>query len=221
MSLLDLMNLLRKKMGVIIALPLACAAVTAACTFFLMEDEYTSEVQLYVLTQSNTSQDKSYVSSSDTAASQQLANDIAVLAGSNTVRTATAKALHMSSLSRYSLNVKSESNNRVVTLSVTATDPNSAKLVADQLAKQTSLRSVEIMGLKAVNIIDEATTPTKPSGPNRPIYIIVALLAGLLAAVAIVVVSDMLDTTVKSREQAESLYGLPILGVLPEMKKVK
>ena len=52
-------------------------------------------------------------------------------------------------------------------------------------------------------------------------YLAVAFLAGLFVAVAIVVLMDMLNTTVKSREEAEELFGLPVLGTMPELKKVK
>ena len=77
------------------------------------------------------------------------------------------------------------------------------------------------MGLKAVNLMDDATSPDIPSGPNRKMYLAVAFLAGLFVAVAIVVLMDMLNTTVKSREEAEELFGLPVLGTMPELKKVK
>ena len=51
---------------------------------------------------------------------------------------------------------------------------------------------------------------------RKKIGVIIALplACAAVTAVAIVVVSDMLDTTVKSCEQAEFLYGLPILGLI-------
>ena len=167
------------------------------------------------------SQNESYATSSDTAASQQLANDIAVLADSPSVQEATAKALRLQDLSGYTLNVKSSTTNRVITLTVTAKDPAAAARVANELAKNTASRSVEIMGLKAVNIVADASIPDKPSGPNRPLYLAVAFFAGLFIAVVIVLLLDMMNTTIKSREEAEELLGLPVLAVVPELKKVK
>lgn len=221
MTLLELLRLLRKKIALVIALPIIFTLLTGVYAYGFMKDVYTSEVQLYVLTQSQTSQDQSYASSSDTTASQQLANDIAVLADSPTVRNATAQALGMKDLTDYSIGVKNATTNRVITLTVTAGDPNSAARVANELAKKTATRSVEIMGVKAVNIVDEAVASDNPSGPNRKMYVAVAFLAGLFVAIALVVLMDMLNTTVKSREEAEELFDLPVLGVMPELKKVK
>ena len=72
MTLLELLQLLRKKLALVVALPVVFTLATGIYAFGFMEDVYTSEVQLYVLTQSQTSQDQSYATSSDTAASQQL-----------------------------------------------------------------------------------------------------------------------------------------------------
>lgn len=57
----------------------------------------------------------------------------------------------------------------------------------------------EVMSVDSVNVVDSAKVPTNPSGPKRPLYIAVGLLAGLFAAVAIVVVADMLNTKVRGR----------------------
>ena len=55
-------------------------------------------------------------------------------------------------------------------------------------------------------------------GPNRIMYTAVAFLAGLFFAIALIVLLDMLNTTVKSPEEAEELLGLPVLGRMPSLK---
>ena len=74
------------------------------------------------------------------------------------------------------------------------------------------------MDVQSVNVIDQATAPTAPSGPNRLMYIAVALLAGLFVAIAIVVVSDMLNTKVRNADEIEDLLGLPVIGRMPALK---
>lgn len=219
MTLLELLQLLKKKLVLVVALPLVFALATGVYSYVFMEDEYTSQVQLYILTKAKTSD--TYASSSDTTASQQLANDVAVLAKSNGVVNGTAKALGLENLNDYKLSVESETTNRVVTLKVVGPDRSMVVKVADVFAKQTADRSVEVMGLEAANIVDDASVPDEPSGPRRAMYIAIALLAGLFLAVAAIVLVDTLDTTVKSREEAEELFGLPVLGTMPEVRRAK
>ena len=93
--------------------------------------------------------------------------------------------------------------------------------MANELADRTSKAAIDAMKLDAVNIIDRASVPDNPSGPNRVMYTAVALLAGLFVAIAIIVLQDMLDTTVKSGDDAEELLGIPVLGRMPKPKKVR
>ena len=67
-------------------------------------------------------------------------------------------------------------------------------------------------------MIDQAAEPAAPSGPSRPLYTAVAFLAGIFVAVAIVVLMDMLNTRVRSPEEAEELLGVPVIGRIPTIK---
>ena len=124
----------------------------------------------------------------------------------------------MSTLKGYDIKVTSATTNRVITLSVTGKKPEAVAQIANELAKQTADTAVEVMELKAVNIVDAAQVPSAPSGPNRIMYTAVAFLAGLFFAVVLIVLLDLVDTTVKNPEEAEELLGLPVLGRMPALK---
>ena len=96
MTLLELLHLLRKKWYLVVVFPLVFAGATAIYCWGFMSNDYTSDVSLYVL--NKTDEQSSNITSSDTTASQQLANDIAVMAQSNRVIDATAQSLGMSTL---------------------------------------------------------------------------------------------------------------------------
>lgn len=218
MTLAELLSLIKKKWGLVVAFPIIAALVTAGISWGLLPNQYTSSVSMYVLSTSESSSSSQNVTSSDMTASQQLANDIAVLAESNRVIDATAEALGMSNLDDYDIEVQSETTNRVITLSVTGQRPESVAQVADEAAAQTAATAIEVMNLQAVNIIDQAEVPENPSGPNRTLYVAVAALAGLFVAIALIVLLDMLDTTIRDAEDAEDLLGLPVLGRMPKLK---
>lgn len=220
MTLLELLQLLRKKWQMVVAFPVVFALAAAGYCWGFMTNDYTATVSVYVLTKSS-SESVGTISSSDTTASQQLANDVAVLATSSRVLNGTAEALGMSSLDGYDIEVSSDTTTRVISLSVTSKRPEAAAAVANELANQTADAGVEVMDLRAVNVVDTAEVPQVPSGPNRWLYTAVAFLAGLFVAVAIAVIQDMVDTTVKSSEEAEELFGLPVLGRIPSVKKMR
>lgn len=217
MTLLELFQLLKKHLKLVIVLPLVCALAMAAASFTLMRNSYTAETSMYILANTSESQSQNAIYT-DLTASQLLANDVARLLESDRVEKDTAAALGLEDLSAYDVSVASETTTRVVTLSVTGPNAEGVADVANEMARQVSIVAQDVQVADSINVIDEAVSPDAPSGPNRPLYVAVALLAGLFMAVAIVVLMDMLDTRVRSSEDVEELLGIPVVGRIPAMK---
>lgn len=216
MTLLELFKLLQKHLALVIALPVVLALATAGVSWGLMQNQYSATVSVYVLTSS--ANEQTPIQNSDLTASQLMANDISELASSDSVSERTAEELGMSSLDGYDVSVNSSTTTRVIEISVVSGDAQASATVANKMAEVLSSVAQEVMGVESVNVIDEAKAPTAPSGPNRVMYTAVAFLAGLFLAVAIVVVMDMVNTRVRTPEEAEELLGIPVIGRIPKIK---
>lgn len=217
MTLLELLTLLRKHLKLVIMLPIVCMVAMGLASVLMMNDTYTATTDMYVLASSEGSNSSSALSN-DLSASQMLTNDVATLLQSDRVTSDAADQLGLPNLSGYDITVTSESTTRVITLQVTSSDAQGSANVANALADCVSNVAQEVMNVESVNVIDEAPTPEAPSGPNRMLYVAVAAMAGLFAAVAIVVLMDVIDTRVRSAEDVEELLELPVIGRIPEMK---
>lgn len=217
MTLLELLTLLRKHLKLVIMLPIVCMVAMGLASVLMMNDTYTATTDMYVLASSEGSNSSSALSS-DLSASQMLTNDVATLLQSDRVMTDAADQLGLPNLRGYDITVTSESTTRVITLQVTSSDAQGSANVANALADCVSNVAQEVMNVESVNVIDEAPTPEAPSGPNRMLYVAVAAMAGLFAAVAIVVLMDVIDTRVRSADDVEELLELPVIGRIPEMK---
>ncbi len=217
MTLLELLTLLRKHLKLVIMLPIVCMVAMGLASVLMMSDTYTATTDMYVLASSEGSSSSSALSS-DLSASQMLTNDVATLLQSDRVMSDAADQLGLPNLRGYNITVTSESTTRVITLQVTSSDAQGSANVANALADCVSNVAQEVMNVESVNVIDEAPTPEAPSGPNRMLYVAVAAMAGLFAAVAIVVLMDVIDTRVRSAEDVEELLELPVIGRIPEMK---
>lgn len=218
MTLLELFKLLQKHLAMVIILPVVLALATAGVSWGLMQNQYTATVSVYVYVLSSSSSEQNTIQNSDLSASQLIANDIAELANSDIVAERTAEELGMTSLAGYDISVNSSTTTRVIEISVESGEPQAAATVANKIAEVLSSVAQEVMGVESVNIVDEAKTPEAPSGPNRVMYTAVAFLAGLFLAVAIVVVMDMVNTRVRTPEEAEELLGVPVIGRIPKIK---
>ena len=218
MTLLELFKLLRKHLQLVIALPVVLALATAVISWGVLQNQYTATVSVYVLTSKDNQAQQNTTAYNDLTASQLMANDIATLAASDTVKERTASELGMNSLDGYKVSVESSTTTRVIDIAVTAGKADAAATVANQTASVLSTVAQDVMGVESVNVVDEAKSPIEPSGPNRAMYTAVAFLAGIFLAVAIVVVMDMLNTRVRTPEEAEELLGVPVIGRIPRIK---
>lgn len=216
MTLLELFKLLKKHLTLVVVLPVVLAIATAGVSWGLMQNQYTATVSVYVL--SSSSNEQNTIQNSDLTASQLMANDIAELANSDIVAERTAEELGMSSLKGYKISVNSSTTTRVIEISVTTGQSDAAAVVANKIAEVLSSVAQDVMGVESVNVVDQAKAPDAPSGPNRVMYTAVAFLAGIFLAVAIVVVMDMVNTRVRTPEEAEELLGVPVIGRIPKIK---
>lgn len=216
MTLLELLHLLRKHLKLVIALPLACMLAVGAYSYVAMPNTYSATVSMYVLVQQENANSNSL--SSDLSASQMVTNDVATLLKSDRVVNETASALGLDSLKAYKTSITSSTTSRVLSLEVTGPDAEMAANVANKMADEVSSVAHDVMNVDSVNVVDSAKVPTAPSGPKRPLFMAIGLLGGLFVAVAIVVVSDMLNTKVRDEEELEELLGLPVIGRIPAVK---
>jgi len=67
-------------------------------------------------------------------------------------------------------------------------------------------------------IVDAAVLPIKPISPNRVRLIFMGIVAGIAGGFGLVMLTDMLDSSVKNADMAKQL-GLPLLAVIPRIEE--
>jgi len=80
-----------------------------------------------------------------------------------------------------------------------------------------SVLSASLGGLHTSNIkiVDRAEIPLTPVSPNKKLNFLLAILLGLSGGVFLAFVVDAFDTSVKTPEEIESSYNVPVLGITP------
>ena len=114
MTLLELLQLIKKHRKMVVILPIVCALAMGGYSFLFMKNTYTAQTSMYILTRSSGGET---ANSTDLSASQMIANDVAALLDSDIVKRNAARNLSLDSLSDYEVSVANESTSRVITLS--------------------------------------------------------------------------------------------------------
>jgi capsular exopolysaccharide synthesis family protein len=68
-------------------------------------------------------------------------------------------------------------------------------------------------------IVDSAIAPSEPTAPRKPLIMLVAALMALALGCVVAVLRDTLHNSFKSSEDVQSKLHLPVLGVVPLLRK--
>jgi capsular exopolysaccharide synthesis family protein len=71
------------------------------------------------------------------------------------------------------------------------------------------------VGVNNIAVVDRAVVPDKPSSPNLPLNLALALILGIVTATAAVLVLENLDESLRDPNRASELLSVPMLGAIP------
>lgn len=116
------------------------------------------------------------------------------------------------------LNVEAVKDTELISITVKDTIPERAMDIANETAEIFQKKIVSIMKVDNVQILDEAVLPKEPVAPRVMLNTLLGFILGGMIATFIAIVKELLDNTVKSTEQVQEEFGLPVLGILPKIK---
>lgn len=113
------------------------------------------------------------------------------------------------------ITVTSVKETELIEITVADEDPTYCAKIANEIAKVFTEKIAEIYNINNVYILDEAEIENSPYNINHTKDIIIFAGIGLVIAVMYVLISNMLDTTIKTAEDVEKLFKVPVLANIP------
>jgi polysaccharide biosynthesis transport protein len=109
----------------------------------------------------------------------------------------------------------------LIQITANSTDPNMASAVADTLASLLTEGAQPVEGQAARNhqilLVEPAATPVEPTSPRPLLYLVLAMVVGLVGGLGLAFALENLDTTIRSREHLERVSRLPLVGSIPSL----
>ena len=222
-DLAEIAGAIWKKKGFVILFAFLGACLALFITVAAIRPTYRSSLTAYINNHStNTENNIDSLNSADTAASQSLAQTYAVIMASRPV---VEDALKQADLS-YSYEAVSDcistsiqTNTQLVTLNVTMQNAQEAKALADAIADIAPDYISDIVEGSSMKIVSSPVLATSRYSPSYSKNTVVGALIGLLLAIAIVVIRDLTDDRIRSAEELERKFGIPIIGTIPDFSE--
>ena len=218
-DLLHILKVLLKRFWIILLAMLLAGGIAFLYAKIAVTPTYESSVQMYVNNSSISLGSASFsISTTEINAARSILNTyIVILKTRGTLeRVNDAAGLNYSygELSKM-VSAGSVDNTEIFRVTVVSHDPAESKLIADTIADTLPDRISEIVAGSSVRVVDYPVYGTR-SGPSYSRYTLIGLLIGLVASAAVIIVIDLMDTTVRSEEYLTQTYDYPILAVIPD-----
>ena len=214
-DLVDLLGYYMSKLPLLIAAIVIGALVAGLITTFMITDRYTATSKMYMVSASS----DSVVNLQDLNLGTSLSQDYLELMNSRPAIEDVITKLKLDKTYqevRNMIDLSVVNNTRIINIAVTSTDPQLAMDIANQMTHTTKVLLPKVMDTPSPSIVEGATLPTSPSGPNLKRNVMLGALFLLVLVLAVLTVFYLMDDTIKTAEDLESVFGVMPLSVVPE-----
>lgn len=108
---------------------------------------------------------------------------------------------------------------QIISVKVVDTIPERAQNIANETANIFKDSIGDIMKVDNVQILDGATLPERPSSPNIKKNTAIGVVLGLILGIMISIIKELADTTIKSQDDINKYFDLPVIGIIPDKKQ--
>jgi len=217
-----LFKILWKRKILVALVAIVAGALAFAYSAFIVKPEFTSTTRIYVVNRNQG--DKPGLTNQDLQAGSYLVKDYREIILSQDVLEKVTSDLKLD-LSPKSLASKVKVtvpvDTRIVSISVNDRVPEEASRIANSLREVAAEKIISITRVSDVTTLEEARPAIAPSSPNIRRNTIIGLLGGTVFTVIAVLIVELVDTRVKRPEDIEDVMQIALLGVVPNLDKLK
>lgn len=210
----------RKLMIALVAI--ATGVLVFGFSSFIVKPQFTSTTRIYVVNRNQG--DKPGLSNQDLQAGSYLVKDYREIILSQDVleKVVTEQNLKFDAKAlAKKIQVTVPADTRIVSISVKDGNPEEASRIANGLREVAAQKIISVTKVSDVTTLEEARPALSPSSPNirRNTILGVGVGAGIVILLAISI--EVLDDRVKRPEDIEEVMHISLLGVIPNLEKLK
>ena len=221
-DVLQLFRALWKRKLVILLVAIITSSVAFAYSTFVIKPEFTSTTRIYVV--SRNQEEKSGLTNQDLQAGSYLVKDYREIILSQDVLEKVVSDLKLDLTPKGLANkikVTVPVDTRIVSISVNDRVPEEASRIANSLREVAAQKIISITRVSDVTTLEEARPAISPSSPNIRRNTVIGAGLGASLVIVVVLLIELFDDPLKRPEDIEDVMEISLLGVIPNLDKVK
>lgn len=221
-DIVQLFKILWKKKIVIILTAIVAAVLAFGVSSFVLTPEYSSTTRIYVVNRNQS--EKTGLTNQDLQAGTYLVKDYKEIILSQDVLEKVISNLKLEKTVKEltkKIQVTVPVDTRIVSIVVKDDQPEEASRIANALREVAAEKIIKVTRVSDVTTLEEARPAITPSSPNIRRNTALAFLVGGAVMVVAVVLLELLDDRVKRPEDVEEVMQVALLGIVPDLDKLK
>ncbi|SEM93647.1 YveK family protein [Lihuaxuella thermophila] len=219
-GLADIWRIIRKHLKLILTVSLLLSLATGLVIYFVQKPEYEATTYVYVKTYSSGN------SFNDVLANQKDLNTHADIIRSERIANEVISMLNLKLTPDQLLqkvSVTPVKDSLILSIKVTDGNHKQAVMIANGFAEVFEKNIHHIMKVARVTVFDKAKEEPNPVPVNPSPYKYSALVfaLGLMVGIAVVLLKEFFDRSIKTEQEVELLFEAPLLGVITNFEKEK
>ncbi|MDR1700428.1 MAG: polysaccharide export protein [Lachnoclostridium sp.] len=212
-NLVELFYVLKKRIAIILLTAVVLGIGAGIYFKYLVTPLYNSTAKLYILTSST-----SITGFADIQIGSALTLDYLELIYSRPVIEEVIKNQELDetyeSLSQ-KITIVNPEDTRILNITVTYDEPNTAKSIVDELAKVSQKQISKTMSTEEPSIVEEGYVNKNKVSPMVARNTLIASLLGALLAAGVIIILHLMNDTIRSTEDVEKHLGINVLASIP------
>ena len=221
-DVLQMLKVLWKRKLIIVLAAIITGGIAFGYSSFVVKPEYTSTTRIYVVNRNQG--DKPGLTNQDLQAGSYLVKDYREIILSQDVLEKVVADQNLKidakTLAR-KVRVTVQADTRIVSISVRDGVPEEASRIANALREVAAEKIIAVTRVSDVTTLEEARPALSPSSPNIRRNTILGVGAGAGLVIFVVLLVELLDDRVKRPEDIEEIMHISLLGVIPNLEKLK
>ena len=216
LSLQEIAGIIKKRLWIIIILTIISIGISAGISYYVLTPIYQAQTQ--ILVNQNSSSEDVY-SWQTTETDLRLINTYHVIITSPVILTPVIETLNLNLTPAQltsKISITNENDSKVVNINVEDGNPSMAVDISNTVAevfkeKIPQLMSVDNISILSAAILSENPIPIKP---NKVLNVAIGTLVGIVFSIGLVFLFEILDNTIKSESDVETILNLPVIGIV-------
>ena len=191
-DLREILFVLLDKLLVILLVGVLTAGLAFLGTKLFITPKYQSETSIYVMSKN----EESTANANDYVTSNYMTKDYQELITSRPVLEQVIADLDLdfsTGALKGMITVENKENTRIIAITITDTNPERARKIADAVRATSAVKIKEVMGIENVNVVEPASLSSSPVSPNVFKNMIIGGALGIILAIAVVIIRHITE----------------------------